>query len=271
MLPLLKSLNKEFFSDAIFLTGYGGGRVFVNLLPPKKNGNMDELVHSIMNNEGFLSLSDVSTLVQISEDEIIDELKRVLTTYPEKELDQKYVHFIIYGGSFKAIFEVEDRDRLYLWSTSPFYSIPVFNYVMNCSDVNKSSRALHREMLRTLSPSATAVDNSDYGCSIVSYKFRVIVPFLKSMIFRYPILKRMAARIVRNKNSDVLDGRMISCVKDQMKNCEYLLRYFSRAKLDDMAINPAKYGLHAVYHLFTIISLIEQIYSKNSTIGKYYD
>jgi asparagine synthase (glutamine-hydrolysing) len=271
MLPLLEVLKKESTSDINFITGYGGGRVLVNLLPPKKSMNMDELAYGIIHREGFLSLSDVSKLLRISEEEIINELKRVLMLHPEKELDQKYVHFIIYGGSFKAIFEVEDRDRLYFWSTSPFYSIPLFKYVMNCSDDNKSSRALHRELLRVLSPSAAAIDNSDYGCSIVSYKFKVIIPFLKSIIFRYPVLKRIAALIVRNKDRDALDNKMIMCLKDQMKNCEHLSKYFSNEKLKDMASNPARYGLHAVYHLFTIVSLIEKTYSNKSTIEKYYD
>jgi asparagine synthase (glutamine-hydrolysing) len=271
MLPLLETLEKESALETNFITGYGGGRVLVNLLPPKENKDMNELVYSLIHRDSFLSLSDVSNLVQISEEEIIDELKNVLLLYPEKELDQKYVHFVIYGGSFKAIFEVEDRDRLYFWSTSPFYSIPLFKYVMNCSDDNKLASALHREILRTLSPAAAVIDKSDYGCSIMSYKFKVIIPFLKSIIFRYPILKRTAAWIVKNRDRDALDSKMVMCLKDQMKNCEYLSKYFSSAKLNDMAKNPARYGLHAVYHLFTIFSLIEKNYARISTIERYYD
>jgi asparagine synthase (glutamine-hydrolysing) len=271
MMPLLERLEKESAIESNFITGYGGGRVLVNLLPPKENKDMNELVYGLIHRESFLSLSDVSNLVQISEEEIVDELKNVLLLYPEKELDQKYVHFIIYGGSFKAIFEVEDRDRLYFWSTSPFYSIPLFKYVMNCSDGNKSSSALHREILRTLSPAAAAIDKSDYGCSIMSYKFKVIIPFLKSIIFRYPILKRTAAWVVKNRDRDTLDSKMVMCLKDQMKNCEHLSAYFSSVKLNDMAKNPARYGLHAVYHLFTIFSLIEKNYGRNSTIESYYD
>jgi asparagine synthase (glutamine-hydrolysing) len=271
MLPLLETLNRESTYNTTFFTGYGGDRVLVDLLPPRENKDLDELVSYIMHRESFLSLSEVSKLVQIDEDAIIDELKRVLLLYPEKGLGQKYVHFILYEGSFKAMFEVEDRDRLYFWSTSPFYSIPVFNYVMNCSDANKSSRALHKGFLWALSPSAAAVDNSDYGYSIISYRLKVIIPYLKTVIFRYSILKRIAARIVRNKNRDVLDSKMIMCLRDQMENCEQLSRYFSKAKLVDMANNPAKRGLYVVNHLFTIISFIEKIYSSDSTIDKYYD
>ena len=271
MLPLLEILRKEYTAGTIFITGYGGDRVLAKLLPSKKSMDLHELAYDIIHRESFLSLSDVSELVQICEEEIIDELKNVLMLHPERELDQKYVHFVIFGGSFKAIFEVEDRDRLYFWSTAPFYSVPFFTYMMNCSDDNKSSRALHKELLNVLSPSAAAIDSSDYGCSIISYKFRVIIPFLKSIIFRYPRLKRVAALMIRSKDRDALDNKMVMCLKDQMKNCEHLSKYFSDVKLKDMSINPARYGLHAVYHLFTIISLIEKTYSKRSTIERYYD
>ena len=80
MLPLLEVLNKESACNAIFFTGYGGGRVLVNLLPSKRNINIDQLIHSTIHRESFLSLSDVSRLVQISEVEILKELKTDLSS-----------------------------------------------------------------------------------------------------------------------------------------------------------------------------------------------
>ena len=115
------------------------------------------------------------------------------------------------------------------------------------------------------------IDSSDYGCPITSYKFRVIIPFLKSIIFRYPSLKRTAALIIRSKDRDALDNKMVMCLKDQMKNCKHLSKYFSDVKLKDMSCDTARYRMHAVYHLFTIMSLIEKTYSKSSTIEKHYD
>ena len=44
--------------------------------------NLHELAYNIIHRESFLSLSDVSELVQISEEEIINELKRVLMLHP---------------------------------------------------------------------------------------------------------------------------------------------------------------------------------------------
>jgi asparagine synthase (glutamine-hydrolysing) len=271
MFPILERLTEEYTSNAVFFTGYGGDKILVDLLPLRSNNNLEELAYNLILREGFLSLSDVSMLVQISEQEIIDELKRILSSYPEKKLDQKYVHFVLYGGSLKAIFEAEDIDRLHFWSTTPFFSVPFYDYSMNCSDKNKAYRKLYNGLMLAFSPSAAMIDNSDYGCSILSYKFRVIVPFLKTLTFRHPILKHIAAQIVKHKNGQVLDGKMLECIKNQMKNCEHILKYLSPAKLDKMSSDPAQYGLHTVYHLFTIFSLIEKVYSSRSSIDMCYD
>ena len=109
--------------------------------------------------------------MQIKKEKILDELKAVLSTYPETDLDQKYVHFIFYGGSFKAIFEVEDRDRIYFARTVLFYSIPFFDYAMNCSDTIKTSRKLYKQIMLDYSHETATIDISDYGCSIKSRKY----------------------------------------------------------------------------------------------------
>jgi asparagine synthase (glutamine-hydrolysing) len=268
-LPILEILRKEYTANTIFFTGYGGGRILVNLRLSKKSKSLHELALNIIHREGFLSIHDVSELVQISEAEIIDELISILKLYPEGEFDQKYVHFIIYALSLKKFFEVEDTERLYFWSTSPYYSVPLITYIMGCSDNNKSSRAFHRELLKLLSTSITALESSDYGCSIVSNKFRLIIPF-KSLIFRYHSLKRVAALMIRKRDRDAIDNKMIKCIKEDIKNSTHLPKYFSVDKLWDMVTDPSNHGLHAVYHLFTIISLIEKTYAKECAIEKSY-
>ena len=73
------------------------------------------------------------------------------------------------------------------------------------------------------------------------------------------------------KSGHVVDSRMINCLTEQMKNCEVLSGYFLSNKSIEIARNPAKYGLHTVYHLFTIFSLIEKSTIKWNTIMKDYD
>jgi asparagine synthase (glutamine-hydrolysing) len=270
MLPFLEYLTKRHGSESVFFTGDGGCRVFVNLGPPKKLKNMEDLINYILERFTFVSLSEVCRVVQIKEEVITKELERILSSYPEKNLDRKFVHFIFHGSAFKQLFEAEDRNRFYLWSTSPFYSIPLFNYVMNCSDDNKVSRALHREILCAFSPSAAAVENSDYGCSILSFKFKAIVPILKTTALRYQFLRRIARWKVSTKGGSVFDNRMIKCVLTQLGNCSYLDRYLSTERLAEMIKNRTEYGYHGIYYLFTIMSLIELAHSDDSSIEKFY-
>jgi asparagine synthase (glutamine-hydrolysing) len=271
MLPLLEYLTKKYGSESVFFTGDGGCRVFVNLGPPRRLRNMEDLINYILKRFSFVSLSETCRLLGIKEEEIIKELERILSSYPEKKFERKFVHFIFHGSAFKQLFEAEDRNRFYLWSTSPFYSIPLFNYVMNCSDDNKLSRALHREILHVFSPSAAVVDNSDYGCSIFSFKFKVIVPILRTMVLQYKFLRSIARRKVSTIGGSVFDNQMIECLIGQLKNCRYLQRYLSTERLADIVKNPTRHVFHGMYYLFTIVSLIELTHTNSSSIEKYYD
>ena len=103
----------------------------------------------------------------------------------------------------------------------------------------------------------------------MSYKFRIIIPF-KSLIFRYYSLKRLTDAIIRKKDRDAIDSKMLKCLKEDIKSSNNLSKYFSIAKLRDIADDPGRYGLQAVYHLFTIISLLEKSHSEKCAIEKYY-
>jgi asparagine synthase (glutamine-hydrolysing) len=262
MLPILEDLKKKYTSGAVLITGYGGGGIFPNWIPAKKNKDLHELVDYIIHRESYLSLNEISQLMQIDKEEIIADLKEVLMHYPERSMDQKYVHFILYGLSIKEISEVEDRDRHYFWSTSPYYSVPLFTYAMGCSDNNKSSGAFHRELLRLLSTSASAIESSDYGCSIMSYKFSIIIPLLKSLLFRYYSLRRLAALILRKRDHDTIDTKMIQFIEEDIKKSKNIHIYFSIEKLMEILKDPSRYGMHIVYRLFTIVSLIEKTNGK---------
>ena len=107
-----------------------------------------------------------------------------------------------------------------------FYSIPLVRYVMYCSDNNKSSRTLHREILSAFSPSVVAIDNSDYGSPVNSYKFKILFSFMRTIIFRYPILKRIARQIINYKNDLSFDCKILRCISEQVGSCEYLQQIF---------------------------------------------
>jgi asparagine synthase (glutamine-hydrolysing) len=272
MIPILDKLIRKYDTAITFFTGDGGDRSLHELRFGKIPRSIDELIKYIVRDlygaSYLFSIRDVAAVTDMSEKQIIDRLRRVLTSYPEKRLDQKLVHFIFYESAFSDDIESEDRNRTYVWSVTPFYSIPFFHYAMNCSDSNKANIELQREFLLTLSPAAAAIKNSAFGCSLTSKKYKIIQRLI-TLRRRYPTLKRVMDRIRCHKNYEYI-SREIKCLRDQIYKSESIRNYFNQDKLNDILNNPKKYNATGISALFTIVSLMESLSSTQSTLAKYY-
>jgi asparagine synthase (glutamine-hydrolysing) len=270
MIPFLETLRKKYGSEMTFFTGDGGDMTLPHLLPLNKFYNLDDLVAHIINRAGgMFTLSEVSEIVGIAENEILHEMKNIVSIYPEKNLGQKFVHFIIYEDAFKCIFEIEDMNRFFFWSVSPFYSVPFFNYVMNCNDSIKSHAALHRQFLSELSPTVAAIKSADCDCSIISKKYK-LYHFIILLTYRYPILKNIL-KTLKNFKTDTNSGSHLDVVDrlyKQLNTCKSISDYLSRTKIERILSQPDKYIGYSLEHLFTVTSLIEATYSNSNSTNK---
>jgi asparagine synthase (glutamine-hydrolysing) len=270
LLPFLDELKREHGASALTIfTGHGGDIILADLTPKKKITSMDDLISRIIRGRGFFSLSEVAALSEVKETEIVDELKHLLASYPENDLNQKYVHYLFYEIDFKFGFESEDINRFYLWSASPFYAISFFHYAINCASRNKSQQKLYREFLRILSPAAAAISNSNWGCSILSKRYKFL-QFILSLTFRYRKLRRIIKSIKNNHKSYTRDSRVIRCIHYQINNCHAISNYLSRSRIEGILNNPNEYSRVGIDNLFTITSLIEKRSCDNDSIEKYY-
>jgi asparagine synthase (glutamine-hydrolysing) len=271
LMQFIDKLKYKHGSSAMnVFVGYSGDRILADL--SMRYTTLDELTRSIMSIRVFLPLEDVAALVQIKENEIVDEIRNTLSSYPEENLGQKLVHFIFYGRQFKFVFEAEDIHRLYFWIVNPFYSIPFFNYAMNCADEHKSQEALYREFLYQMSPLAAKIKSSNWGCSILSKKFK-IVQYVLSLTWKYPMLKKFLKKFI--KGSRDMEGykenaRIIQCMRDQLKNCDSISNYLSRKEMEKIMNNSGNYRPTGIDNLFTIMSLMEGTLCGNCTIEKFY-
>jgi asparagine synthase (glutamine-hydrolysing) len=200
----------------------------------------------------------------------VNEIRDTLSSYPEEDLSQKLVHFIFYGRQFKFIYEAEDIHRLYFWIVNPFYSIPFFDYAMNCADKYKSKQALYREFLKMISPLAAGIENSNWGCSILSKRFK-IVQYILSLTFRYPILKKLLKKNSRDVTSYQESSKIIQCMRDQLDDCNNVSNFLSREEIEKILNNPSKYRPTAIDNLFTITSFLEKTLCNKCTLKKYYN
>ena len=82
----------------------------------------------------------------------VAELRDHVSSYPERDFVQKYVHFVTCERIFKWLTEGEDRNRCFFWSATPYSSFEFFESAMRCPDEQKSYYGLYREFLLQLSP-----------------------------------------------------------------------------------------------------------------------
>jgi asparagine synthase (glutamine-hydrolysing) len=269
VIPFLEKLKVTHHGfDVTFFTGAGRETVIPDYLHSKKYKNLDQLVSHIIERRGNFPLSDIAAITQIKENELIDEIKNTLSTYPEKNLNRKYFHFLTYETAFKGIFEIEDKDRYYFWGVSPFYSIPFFDYAVSCDSISKPNQALYREILFQLSPLAASIDKADYGSAISSYKYKFMF-FILTFTYKHHFIKKMLSKITNKKRSYKGDSKVVNCFRDQIQNCGYIDTYLSLTELRRIVNNSGKYSRRAIDFLFTVTSLIENTYGKDS-ISKFY-
>jgi asparagine synthase (glutamine-hydrolysing) len=270
ILPFYARIKETFGQRVLFFTGDGGDKALPDQRASERIKNVDGLIKSVVFNNQIFSLHKVSALTGIQKNEIIDEIKNCILSYPEQQCDQKYVHFIIYERGFKLNFEGEDRNRFYFWSIAPFFSIPFFKYAMNCPDAQKSKYDLYRNFLLTLSPDAATINNCNWGMPITSNKLilRLIMQRISNKIPR-EFLQVIKKYIVK-KDIYPLDGKNLlsnmNCNLKQIDNCHPISDILSFSEVKNIIKNCTKSQFHT---LFTLTSSIEKIACNKSTIEEY--
>lgn len=164
---ILHFLRKISIDYPFMLTGDGGDKTLPYLFPA---GNVKHLSKLILRNH---QLSPVKTgklffLLKIHqfEDEIIDYLENI----PEKSVNLQYKHFLLFERGRNWLFEGEDRNRSYTWSTSPFYSPQFFNMAHSVPEIEKYRYKLFRNFIQLIDPRLNEIDNANWGFPLSDQK-----------------------------------------------------------------------------------------------------
>lgn len=269
LLPFLNKVKHKQSTPSInFFTGHGGDILFADL--SFETDDLDNLIRNIIRIKGLLPLQEVISVVNIKEVEIIQEIRDILLSYPEVSLGQKLVHYLFFESNVKFSFEIEDLNRYYFWSVAPFYSVPFFKYIMNCPDQQKTKLRLYREFLSEISPSIAEIKNSNWGCSILSTKFR-LQQSIMPLYWKYTNLRKIIKKLKDKRNySYTCDSKIIRCIKDQLTNCNILSKQLSQKEVEGIVNNCVDYNHYGIDNLFTITTIIEKIFCKNTVIEKHF-
>ncbi|MFX0115353.1 MAG: hypothetical protein ACFFB3_12460, partial [Candidatus Hodarchaeota archaeon] len=134
ILDFFVKIRRKFGSRVVYYSGDGAGYLQEPVTPQKEMESIDRLIDEIlakMHKESrAFTMEEVKKLLKIDEEQVRGEVASILLHYPEDSLNQKYVHFSWYERAVRLAFEAVDRNRFFFWATSPFFSLPFYQYAM---------------------------------------------------------------------------------------------------------------------------------------------
>lgn len=249
-----------------YITGDGGDKVLIDLRPRASLRNLSDLVQYIATRHQIFSLEDVSRMTGVPERDIIRSISEHIDSYPERDFDNKLVHFVIFERGRRWLFEGEDRNRNFFWHLAPFYSIQFFQYAMNCPDEQKADHKLYKEFLVKLSPEVAAINNMHWGFPITSkmYKWFVFKRFLIDLVSTQ-FKKRLRRQMPQN---GVPRERYKECVGKQVASCDVINEYLESFELMRQLEICTK---REAQTLLTVTSTLELVSSGRSSIKDYWN
>jgi asparagine synthase (glutamine-hydrolysing) len=198
ILNFFDDIKRKFGDKIAFYTGDGGDKVLPDLRPLQRINTISDLVDLILRDHGSkFALENFKGLASF--DQVKKEVTNIVSSYPEDDLNQKYVHFVIFERGFNLLFEGEDRNRCYFWSPSPFWSSAVFGYAMKIPDNYKRYRRLQFSFLKSLDQKCLKIEYPAWGSlgKFAQLSF-FILPIAESVLSKYPTILEIVRRTMHS-------------------------------------------------------------------------
>jgi len=222
------------------ITGDGGDKTLPYLFPLHSAKHFEKLL--IRNNQfskAKVNESYFSFNIKTFEEEIMQYLQDI----PEKRNELKYKHFLLFERGQNWLYEGEDRNRSYIWSTTPFYSPQFFKLAHSIPEKEKEKFKLFREFTRLIDPRLNEISNANWGFPLSDEKK------VNSLVFR----QRLKERLHYFKKSAVTESERKTLLEDLIGNL------LQRGYGGQVSIITDKYVLQSLNEnmLFHMLSLLK--------------
>ncbi|WP_436346745.1 hypothetical protein [Natronorubrum sp. FCH18a] len=269
ILEFFRKLRADHGSGITYVTGDGGDKALPDLTPTRSIASERQLVDYVIEENSILDLEDVAQLTGLSETEIRRSVRDRIRAYPERDHESKYVHFLLYERGVNFLFEGEDRNRLFFWSTTPFYSIDFFRYAMNCPADQKARYGLYREFLEELAPAAAEHVHPDYRAPVASTR-HALAAHVDDLLSRHPRLFETVLPIIRSVNGletgSTVDSDTIGCIRNQIDQCNAVDDVLSIEDVETFLDSYSERERASIYRVFAITSVVDDIHSSQSVL-----
>jgi asparagine synthase (glutamine-hydrolysing) len=103
------------------ITGDGGDKMLADLRPAIPLRNECDFINYLVAKNAMVPLENVLQMTALSKQEFQAELIQIVNAYRAINYDEKYAQFLIHERAMVWLFEGEDRNRYFSWTTTPYY------------------------------------------------------------------------------------------------------------------------------------------------------
>ncbi|MCB2207888.1 MAG: hypothetical protein KQH67_06290 [Bacteroidetes bacterium] len=206
IIPFLKSMAQQY---DVMLTGDGGDKTLAYLFPEKHLFQKD-LASQILQRNEVTSARVCSQIFNFDMAINEQEMRAHLNGYGYPSQDLNYKHFLIFERTKNWLFEGEDRNRQYIWSTSPYYHPGFFQMVHSIDERKKKNFKLYRLFTQLVHPELNKITNANWGFPIHQ------TGQLTNLLFRQQIKQHIKPILPKGKRNIHDTEEMPGRIKDEL-------------------------------------------------------
>ncbi|XOV69017.1 MAG: asparagine synthase-related protein [Fluviicola sp.] len=225
------------------ITGDGGGKFFVDLSALKSLRSMKALMRYIMRYNAFCSLETAAKLVGISTIELEENIIGHLDAYPYASFDDKYVYYLIREAGINWAFEGEDRNRQYVWSTTPFYNPILIETCLSIPQNTKEYGSLYHHLYQQYPGNLHEVMNPNWKEEVANQKE------VKRIHDRQKLKAFLPERLLEARKNKPLESFVFQHELQQL--------ILSHNGLLNLKAMKPKQSINFYWQLFTILKLMK--------------
>lgn len=242
---ILDFLKKLGASYSLMFSGDGGDKTLPALFPLVKP-QQNKLSGLILKSNSCASAKEIDYLVSFDVQDYEKEFRHYLKNLPGKDAQLKYKHYQLFERALHWLFEGEDRNRNYIWSTTPFYNPLFFKLAHSIPEKEKTNFRLFRKFIELVDPELNKMKNPNWGISPGDVKK------VDRMFWRQKVKNKIPFKLKRYEQQSNMHEELVWYVS------ELLHKGFGGQVL----INADKYDLKALntdtlFHLLTILKVSE--------------
>jgi len=149
------------YPQHIMLTGDGGDKMLPYLGEPTAPTSLDDLVEKLLVRHTIVPAALAAKAAGLHRDELAQSVYECVAAYSEHSMNDRSIHFVLSERARRAYFEGEDRNRLFMWSTTPFYHPAFVQMAMQVPDEYKKRYRFYHAFMQELDASLQTIPDAN--------------------------------------------------------------------------------------------------------------